>query len=47
MKELDDKKEMVKELRELHTKHPALTLLYAARDEKHNEAIVIREVVKK
>jgi uncharacterized protein YeaO (DUF488 family) len=46
-KELTGKKDLLKELKDLHKKHKKLTLLYGARDEKHNEAVVIAEMIEK
>lgn len=42
--ELSTKSELVSELRELAKKGP-LTLLYGARDEARNQAVVLREVL--
>ncbi len=41
-KELEGKEEAVKELRR-RAKKDRLTLLYAAKDEKHNNAVALRE----
>jgi uncharacterized protein YeaO (DUF488 family) len=35
--------EMVKEMRKLEKKYPQITLLYAAKDELHNDAVVLLE----
>jgi uncharacterized protein YeaO (DUF488 family) len=40
--ELADHRQLLKELRALGRKGP-LTLVYSARDEKHNQAVVLRE----
>jgi uncharacterized protein YeaO (DUF488 family) len=39
--ELKDKKDLLAELKNLESKHSKLTLLYGARDEQHNQAVVI------
>ncbi len=44
-KELTDKKDLLKELQNLHKKQKKLTLLYAAKDEEHNNAVVIAEIL--
>lgn len=44
-RELKGKKGLVKELKEAHRKHKKITLLYAAKDEKHNEAIIIKDLL--
>jgi uncharacterized protein YeaO (DUF488 family) len=43
-KELEEKKEVVSVLKE-HVKQGPVTLLYAAKDEEHNEALVLKEFV--
>ncbi|HOB90005.1 MAG TPA: DUF488 family protein [Candidatus Colwellbacteria bacterium] len=43
--ELKSKKELVEELRSAHRKHKTITLLYAAKDEKRNEAIIIKDLL--
>ncbi|MBX4192358.1 DUF488 domain-containing protein [Candidatus Parcubacteria bacterium] len=45
--ELADKGGPLQELRLLHRKHKRVTLLYGARDEKHNEAVVLAEILEK
>ena len=45
--ELKNKSEMLDELRKLAKEHKRLTLLYGARDEEHNEAVVIAEALGK
>lgn len=42
--ELRERPEMLAELRELARKGP-ITLVYAARDEAHNDAVVLRDVI--
>jgi len=39
--ELKDKKDLLAELKNLESKHKKVTLLYGARDEQHNQAVVI------
>ena len=43
--ELKDKGEMLDELRKLAKEHNRLTLLYGARDQEHNEAVIIAELL--
>ncbi|MFB9055158.1 DUF488 domain-containing protein [Mariniflexile ostreae] len=44
-KELHDKGDVLESIRK-QAGHNAVTLLYAAKDTKHNQAIVLREVLK-
>jgi len=43
--ELKAKSEMLDELRKLAKEHNRLTLLYGARDQEHNEAVIIAELL--
>jgi uncharacterized protein YeaO (DUF488 family) len=43
--ELADKQEILKEIRSLEREHKKILLLYAAKDEKYNNAIVLKEVL--
>ena len=43
-KELDDHKEDLKKIKENSDGHN-VTLLYAAKDEEHNQAVVIKEYI--
>ena len=43
--ELKNKGDMLDELRNLDKKHNQLTLLYGARDQEHNEAVIIAELL--
>lgn len=45
--ELDEKKELLGELKRMEKKHGALTLLYGAKDEEHNQAIVLLNILRK
>jgi uncharacterized protein YeaO (DUF488 family) len=45
-KELHEKKEAL-ELLEQKSKEHTVTLVYAARDEKHNEALVLKKVLER
>ncbi len=45
--ELKDKKELVKHLKIMEKSNRNLTLVYSARDEKHNNAVVLMELLKK
>ena len=46
-KELKAKEDLLERLWALSQKHKKLTLLYGAKDEKHNQAVVIAEVLKR
>ncbi len=41
--ELRQKKQLLQEVRQLEKDHGTVTLLYAARDDKHNHAVVLQE----
>lgn len=45
--ELQDKKEMIDQLKTLEKQHKAVTLLYGAKDTEHNEAIVLADILNK
>ena len=45
--ELSDKKAMIAELKKMEKEHKTLTLLYGAKDEKHNQAVVLAEFLKR
>ncbi|HTT33456.1 MAG TPA: DUF488 family protein [Methylomirabilota bacterium] len=45
--ELKTKKECIAELRKLEKEHGALTLLFGAKDEEHNQAAIIAQTLKK
>lgn len=44
--ELKQTKELLAELKDMEKKHGTLTLLFGAKDEEHNQAVVLAEVVK-
>lgn len=44
--ELDSNPDATSQLREAIDSHPKVTLLYAAKDEEHNEAVVLEEYMK-
>jgi uncharacterized protein YeaO (DUF488 family) len=44
--ELESKRELVVELKKMEKEHGTLTLLFGARDEEHNQAVVLAEVLK-
>lgn len=44
--ELEGKKELVEKIRELEREHRIVTLLYGARDEKHNNAVALYNLLK-
>ena len=41
--ELDANGEAVRELRDVVGQHPVVTLVYGAKDEEHNQAVVLRD----
>ncbi len=43
--ELEGKPDLLHQLRELAREHKTLTLLYAAKDEEHNNAVAPREIL--
>ncbi len=45
-KELSAKKELTQQLKKLEVEHGTVTLLYAAHDEAHNEAIALLQLLK-
>ena len=44
--ELTKKKELVAELKKMAKEHGTLTLLFGAKDEEHNEAVVLADTLK-
>jgi uncharacterized protein YeaO (DUF488 family) len=44
--ELGKKKALLEELESLEKKHGTVTLLFGAKDEQHNQAVVLAEVLK-
>jgi len=44
--ELAKKKYLIASLRALERKHGTLTLLFGAKDEQHNQAVVLRDLLK-
>src|SRR5580700_7291076 len=44
--ELAKKRELVAELKKMAKEHAALTLLFGAKDEEHNQAVVLADVLK-
>lgn len=44
--ELKQKKELLEELKRIEKEHGTLTLLFGAKDEEHNQAVVLAEVLK-
>jgi uncharacterized protein YeaO (DUF488 family) len=44
--ELKKKKELLAELTKMEKEHGALTLLFGAKDEQHNQAVVLAKVMK-
>jgi uncharacterized protein YeaO (DUF488 family) len=45
--ELKQKKELVGELKKMEKEHRTLTLLFGAKDEEHNQAVVLAQVLKR
>jgi len=43
--ELKEKKAILQEIKALEKAHREITLLYAAKDEKHNNALLLKEVL--
>ena len=44
--ELKEKAELLAELKKLEKEHGTLTLLYGAKDEEHNQAVVVAEFLR-
>jgi uncharacterized protein YeaO (DUF488 family) len=44
--EVAKKKKLVTELKKMTKEHGTLTLLYGAKDEEHNEAVVLADILK-
>ena|SRR5690349_15661682 len=44
--ELTKKKDLLAQIRQAEREHDTVTLLYGAKDEEHNEAVVLRDVLK-
>lgn len=44
--ELKDKKDLLKEIRDKEKEESTITLVYGAKDEKHNNAVVLRDLLK-
>lgn len=44
--ELKNKKELLAELKKMEKEHGTLTLVFGARDEEHNQAMVLAQVLK-
>jgi uncharacterized protein YeaO (DUF488 family) len=47
LKELEDKKELIKQLKTLEKMHRTITMVYSAKDEEHNNAVVLLELLNK
>jgi len=45
--ELAQKRELIRELKQLEKKHGTVTLLFAAKDEEHNQAVMLLNTLKK
>jgi uncharacterized protein YeaO (DUF488 family) len=45
-KELAKKKELVVELKKMQKEHATLTLLFGAKDEEHNQAVALADVLR-
>jgi uncharacterized protein YeaO (DUF488 family) len=46
-KELDENTEAVAQFREILKQHKTVTILYGARDQEHNEAVVLKNYLEK
>jgi uncharacterized protein YeaO (DUF488 family) len=44
--ELKEKRELLAELKKIEKQHGTMTLLYGAKDTKHNQAVVLADVLK-
>ncbi|MGH2611798.1 MAG: DUF488 domain-containing protein [Rhabdochlamydiaceae bacterium] len=44
--ELEEKKELVSQLKHLEKEHKKITLLYGAKDTEHNEAVVLVDLLR-
>lgn len=44
--ELKDKKEILKEIKDEEKENPTVTLIYGAKDEEHNNAVVLRDFLR-
>lgn len=45
--ELAKKKPLIKELKKMEKQHGTLTLVYGAKDEEHNQAVALAELLRK
>ncbi|MEO6908598.1 MAG: DUF488 domain-containing protein [Abditibacteriaceae bacterium] len=45
--EIHDNKDVWKQLKDVVKEHPTVTLVYAAKDEEHNNAVVLQKLLKK
>lgn len=45
--ELEKKKDLVAQLKKLEKEHGTLTLVFSAKDESHNQAVVLAEALRK
>jgi uncharacterized protein YeaO (DUF488 family) len=45
--ELKDKKQFLKEIKDIEKEKLTITLLYGAKDEEHNNAVVLKDMLKK
>jgi len=46
-RELEDKSELINTIKQLEEKRETITLIYAAKDKKHNNAVVLLELLNK
>ena len=44
-KELESKKELIQQIKDLGEKYKQVTLLFGAKDTNHNEAVVLKKVI--
>lgn len=45
--ELKGKNEIIKKIRQIEKEKKTITLLYSAKDEKHNNAVVLKDILQK
>jgi uncharacterized protein YeaO (DUF488 family) len=46
-KELNDKKELIAQIKDLKKKYKTITFVYGAKDERYNNAVALKEIIEK
>jgi uncharacterized protein YeaO (DUF488 family) len=46
LEELNDKKEILNQIKDMEREKSTITLIYGAKDEEHNNAVVLRNILK-